>query len=290
MRDGHVLNCPYTVADVNRAEEIFGKDLGAIRGRTVRETPKAVRIDTSSVFKHEDKKVILAADLAFIEQIPFLVTISRGLGLMTVQNVESKEHASIMAAVRCNERFVRSRSECVALSTRYLTYYPTSWWFIWCIIVCGRSTNLFPRTGLSQSPKELFTGVKADFKRDFLLQFGSYVQVHEDDSITNTMKPRTTGAMSLGPSGNMQGAYKFLSLDTWKVIVRRSWTELPIPNDVLRLINSKTEDVDVGVDAEDNVGGNAALDLVKEDDHSTATAKQKTKYAAEAVVPHNPEK
>jgi hypothetical protein len=52
------------------------------------------------VFKHEDKKVILAADLAFIEQIPFLVTISRGLGLMTVQNVESKKHASIMAAVR----------------------------------------------------------------------------------------------------------------------------------------------------------------------------------------------
>ncbi len=66
----------------------------------MRETPKAVRIDTSSVFKHEDKKVILAADLAFIEQIPFLVTISRGLGLMTVQNVESKKHASIMAAVR----------------------------------------------------------------------------------------------------------------------------------------------------------------------------------------------
>ena len=84
VRDGHVLNCPYTVADVNRAEEIFGKDLGAIRGRTVRETPKAVRIDTSSVFKHENKKVILAVDLAFIEQIPFLVTISRGLGLMTV--------------------------------------------------------------------------------------------------------------------------------------------------------------------------------------------------------------
>ncbi len=87
----------------------------------------------------------------------------------------------------------------------------------------------------------------------------------------------------------MQGAYKFLSLDTWKVIVRRSWTELPIPNDVLRVINSKTEDIDVGVDVDDDVGGNAAGDLVNEDDHSTATAKQKAKYAAEAVVTHNPE-
>ncbi len=38
---------------------------------------------------------------------------------------------------------------------------------------CVRAINLFPRTGLSQSPKELFTGVKADFKRDFRLQFGS---------------------------------------------------------------------------------------------------------------------
>ena len=37
------------------------------------------------------------------------------------------------------------------------------------------------------------------------------------------------------------------------------------------------------------MGGNAAGDLVNEDDHCTATASQKTKYAAEAVVPHNPE-
>ncbi len=52
---------------------------------------------------------------------------------------------------------------------------------------------------------------------------------------------------------------------------------------------SKTEDVDVDVGVEDDVGGNAAGDLVNEDDHSTATAKQKTNYAAKAVVPHNPE-
>ncbi len=56
---------------------------------------------------------------------------------------------------------------------------------------------------------------------------------------------------------------------------------------MLRLINSKTEDVDVHVDVEGDVGGTAG-DLVNEDDHSTATAKQKTNYAAEAVVPHNP--
>ncbi len=40
-----------------------------------------------------------------------------------------------------------------------------------------------------------------------------------------------------------------------------------IPNDVLRLINGKTEDVDVGVDVEDDVGSNAAGDLVIDDDH-----------------------
>eukprot|EP01040_Poterioochromonas_malhamensis_P009801 gene9801-biopygen1902 len=265
---------------------MFGKDLGAIRGRTVRETPKALRIDTSSVFKHEDKKVILAADLAFIEQIPFLVTISRGLGLMTVQNVESKEHASIMAAVRHVQLLYKKHGFVVHMLLSDTESAVKGMELALGDI--GIKLNLASK-GEHVPEVERAIRVKADLKRDFRLQFGSYVQVHEDDSITNTMKPRTTGAISLGPSGNMQGAYKFLSLDTWKVIVRRSWTELPIPNDVLRLINSKTEDVDVGVDVEVDVGGNAAGDLVNEDDHSTATAKQKTKYAAETVVPHNPE-
>jgi hypothetical protein len=36
----------------------------------------------------------------------------------------------------------------------------------------------------------------------------------------------------MGPS-NMQGGHKFLSLETGEILVRRKWTELPVPNDII---------------------------------------------------------
>ena len=54
-------------------------------------------------------------------------------------------------------------------------------------------------SGLSESPKELFTGVKADFNRDFRLQFGSYVKVHEDNAVTNELNDRQTYCASRFP-------------------------------------------------------------------------------------------
>lgn len=58
--------------------------------------------------------------------------------------------------------------------------------------------------------------------------------------ITNTMKSRTVGAISLGPAGNVvQGTYNFVSLLTWKVIKRRSWTKLPMPTEVIATLNKR---------------------------------------------------
>jgi hypothetical protein len=104
------------------------------------------------------------------------------------------------------------------------------------------------------SPRELFTGVRVDYKRDCRLGFGEYVQVSADNDITNTMQPRTYGAISLGSAGNLQGTYLFLSLLTWKIIRRRTWVEMPLPGEVIGLINRKalsgeptTSEVSIGV-------------------------------------------
>ncbi len=59
------------------------------------------------------------------------------------------------------------------------------------------------------------------------------VQVHDDLSVTNTMEPRTTGAINLGPTGNLQGAHRFFNLLTGKVMVHRKSTELPVPSEVI---------------------------------------------------------
>jgi len=74
------------------------------------------------------------------------------------------------------------------------------------------------------------------------------------------MLSRTIGALNLGPTGNIQGIHKFLSLKTGEVIVWRKWTELPVPQDVIDclreisgehgklIIDEEEEEVNIGVD------------------------------------------
>jgi len=85
----------------------------------------------------------------------------------------------------------------------------------------------------SLTPREMILGEQIlDCKNICKIPFGSYVQVHEDQHVTNTMESRKTGAICLGPS-NMNGGYNFFSLETGEIIIRRNWTELPVPMDVV---------------------------------------------------------
>jgi hypothetical protein len=84
------------------------------------------------------------------------------------------------------------------------------------------------------SPKELIMGgQKLDYKSLCKLPFGSYAQVPDDNPQMNTMESRTTGAINLGPTGNILGGHRYLSLKTGEFITRRTWTELPVPSDVI---------------------------------------------------------
>jgi len=56
------------------------------------------------------------------------------------------------------------------------------------------------------------------------------------------MESRTTGAIHLGPTGNIQGTHKLLSLKTEDLIVMRKWTELPVPSEVIDILDEMTKD------------------------------------------------
>ena len=66
------------------------------------------------------------------------------------------------------------------------------------------------------SPKEIITGFEMNFLQHCKLQFGDYVQTHEEHM--KDMKLCTIGALSLQPTGNSQGGYYFYSLTTGCVI------------------------------------------------------------------------
>ena len=58
---------------------------------------------------------------------------------------------------------------------------------------------------MTMSPRAIVTGTTMDYGRHCQLEFGEYVQMHEEHD--NLMNTRTTGALALRPTGNAQGGY-----------------------------------------------------------------------------------
>jgi hypothetical protein len=63
-------------------------------------------------------------------------------------------------------------------------------------------------------------------------------QVHKEYTPRNSQSPRTKGAILLGPSGNLQGQYKFMALNTGKKITCQSWDVIPMPDTVIACVNA----------------------------------------------------
>lgn len=91
------------------------------------------------------------------------------------------------------------------------------------------------------SPKTIMSGERIRYKQ-YCLPFGTYCQVHEEDSPRNSMAARTQGAISMGPRKNKQGGQVFFSLMTGKVISRRSWHVIPMPSTVIARVNELATD------------------------------------------------
>ena len=89
--------------------------------------------------------------------------------------------------------------------------------------------NMFALKGgisKTQSPSEIVLNRKLDYNAHCKVEFGEYVQTHEEHN--NNMNSRTIGAIASRPSTG-DGAYYFISLATGRCIDRRSWTPMPMP-------------------------------------------------------------
>ena len=98
--------------------------------------------------------------------------------------------------------------------------------------------NSFPAADSASdtlSPRYIVGGFSIDYAQHCKIEFGSYVQVHEEHD--NSMVSRTTGAIALRPTGNVQGGYFFMSLTTGRKLIRSHWTELPVPMDVVNRVH-----------------------------------------------------
>jgi hypothetical protein len=88
VRGGMISNCPVTPTAVQNAHRIFGPDLAGIRGRTVRRPPDSVTtsyLQISRVILEPHQLLTLTVNVMFVNGVPFLVSMARGLNLVTTK-------------------------------------------------------------------------------------------------------------------------------------------------------------------------------------------------------------
>ena len=105
-----------------------------------------------------------------------------------------------------------------------------------------RCLNQFPwENGISDDvrPAALDTGHPPPDFIKMRFEVGTYVQVfNKDNKLTNTTRARSLEGIVLGPTGNVQRHYNFMSLSSDAKILRHQWTSLPMTDTALARVNA----------------------------------------------------
>ena len=97
-----IMNCPITIEYEMRAEKINGPSLQALKGKTIRTKPSPVVTDYVAVphaIFEENKNFTLSVDVMFVNQIPFLTSISRHLKFTTAETLQNRTTSQLVQCV-----------------------------------------------------------------------------------------------------------------------------------------------------------------------------------------------
>jgi hypothetical protein len=103
VREKLIVNCPVTSTDVQRAHQIFGPDLAGLRGKTSRRDPAPVQTEYVEIlqdFLAAHRNVTLTADVVFINGLPFLITLSRRINLVTMEFATNRRAPTLASLLR----------------------------------------------------------------------------------------------------------------------------------------------------------------------------------------------
>ena len=102
LKASSLPNCPVTPRDVIIANKLFGPDVGALKGKTTRQSPPIVDspmpVDITSILKYYGE-VTLCVDLMYVNRVPLLVTLSRNIKFGTVEAVKDRKEATLLKGI-----------------------------------------------------------------------------------------------------------------------------------------------------------------------------------------------
>ena len=107
-----IKNCPVTIEDIKVAEDIFGKNIYALKGKTTQKLPYPIEINYVEVPRellrlHKD--VTLSADIFFVQGQPFFVTLSRKIKFYTLECLSNMKKSSLINAC---DNMINTYSQC----------------------------------------------------------------------------------------------------------------------------------------------------------------------------------
>jgi hypothetical protein len=82
LSSGMITNCPVSPNTVLNANHIVGPNLAGVRGCTMRRPPESVtfnHVQISRALLEWHQRVTWVVDVMFVNGVPFLVSVSRGL-------------------------------------------------------------------------------------------------------------------------------------------------------------------------------------------------------------------
>ena len=92
-----------TMDDADVAFKIWWKNIAALKGKTIRKTPYPTVMDIMQIPKaicELHRNVTLSIDIFFVNQIPFLLTLSRNIWFTTVTHLADRRLSTIYKELR----------------------------------------------------------------------------------------------------------------------------------------------------------------------------------------------
>ena len=102
LRQHIIKNCPVTVEDVTIAEQIYGMDIGTLKGKTTRHKPVPVTTDLIEVppeIKEQHADITLCVDVMFVNGFPMFTSIDRTLKFRALVPLVNRTESELFRAI-----------------------------------------------------------------------------------------------------------------------------------------------------------------------------------------------